>query len=570
MNISYRKSKIYLAVIIILSIAISTVFMVNKQGFHEDELLTYNLANSSDSLNIGGWNDSDDFIEYLSVSGNDRFNYAQVYQNQITDASHPPFYYALVHTICSFFPGQFSKYFAFLINGIAVAGTLIMLFKIAKMLAGNNLYALIVTAVFALSIACITLTIYLRMYALLAFFVLLLIYANLKIYSRKNNAKKIDFILLGVITVFGTLTHYYFILFEALTALIMFVFKIKEKCFRDLVKYIITVVCAGIIAVCIYPYIFSNVLGGNRGLSSISLSIDPITVVTYFIYKAITYIKILAKDVFLNNVLLLSICTTALLVLYIYLRIFRKQRVSRAVFMAVVPSIIFFMVISLVSPFNSDRYIMASLPMIVTVYVLSLIKFLQIINKKAITFSALACLAAVCAAGLVFVKPYYMYGVKTELYNPQTERCIFVGTSILEWNKSIDKLANYEETLIVQSDSFSPVLADELEAFAENRGVITNGKITEFINGYMNNGGKKDAADSLPVLADDKKLQEESSITVYISRLADSESVINCIMQNTKFKNYEIISEDYSFEQFYNWYDYFAETESYCNVYKFY
>lgn len=570
MNISYRKSKIYLAVIIILSIAISTVFMVNKQGFHEDELLTYNLANSSDSLNIGGWNDSDDFIEYLSVSENDRFNYAQVYQNQITDASHPPFYYALVHTICSFFPGQFSKYFAFLINGIAVAGTLIMLFKIAKMLAGNNLYALIVTAVFALSIACITLTIYLRMYALLAFFVLSLIYANLKIYSRKNNAKKIDFILLGVITVFGTLTHYYFILFEALTALIMFVFKIKEKCFRDLVKYIITVVCAGIIAVCIYPYIFSNVLGGNRGLSSISLSIDPITVVTYFIYKAITYIKILAKDVFLNNVLLLSICTTALLVLYIYLRIFRKQRVSRAVFMAVVPSIIFFMVISLVSPFNSDRYIMASLPMIVTVYVLSLIKFLQIINKKAITFSALACLAAVCAAGLVFVKPYYMYGVKTELYNPQTERCIFVGTSILEWNKSIDKLANYEETLIVQSDSFSPVLADELEAFAENRGVITNGKITEFINGYMNNGGKKDAADSLPVLADDKKLQEESSITVYISRLADSESVINCIMQNTKFKNYEIISEDYSFEQFYNWYDYFAETESYCNVYKFY
>ena len=28
--------------------------------------------------------------------------------------------------------------------------------------------------------------------------------------------------------------------------------------------------------------------------------------------------------------------------------------------------------------------------------------------------------------------------------------------------------------------------------------------------------------------------------------------------------------KDYSFDEFYNWYDYFVETESYCNVYKFY
>ena len=25
-----------------------------------------------------------------------------------------------------------------------------------------------------------------------------------------------------------------------------------------------------------------------------------------------------------------------------------------------------------------------------------------------------------------------------------------------------------------------------------------------------------------------------------------------------------------SFDEFYNWYDYFVETESYCNVYRFY
>ena len=41
------------------------------------------------------------------------------------------------------------------------------------------------------------------------------------------------------------------------------------------------------------------------------------------------------------------------------------------------------------------------------------------------------------------------------------------------------------------------------------------------------------------------------------------------ITENTKFKNYELIQADRSFDEFYNWYDYFAETESYCNVYKF-
>ena len=92
MNISDKKSRIFLAIVIVLSLALSTAFMMNKQGYHEDELLTYNLANSANILKTDGeWNSGEDFIDYLSVSDNDRFNYSQVYENQIIDASHPPF-----------------------------------------------------------------------------------------------------------------------------------------------------------------------------------------------------------------------------------------------------------------------------------------------------------------------------------------------------------------------------------------------------------------------------------------------------------------------------------------------
>ena len=83
-------------------------------------------------------------------------------------------------------------------------------------------------------------------------------------------------------------------------------------------------------------------------------------------------------------------------------------------------------------------------------------------------------------------------------------------------------------------------------------------------------GSEKKKTDSMQAIKTDLKLANENEITVYISRLADKDKVIKYITENTKFKNYDLISKDYSFDEFYNWYDYFVETESYCNVYKFY
>lgn len=159
MKISNKTTRILLAVIIAVSLCISTFYIATKQGYHEDELLTYNLANTQKQLNVdGGWNSPEDFNEYLTVSDSDRFNYAQVFENQVIDASHPPFYYSLVHTVCSFFPGQFSRYFAYSINVLAMIGILILLFLIGKRVTDNNLYAIIGVLAYALSIACFTTT----------------------------------------------------------------------------------------------------------------------------------------------------------------------------------------------------------------------------------------------------------------------------------------------------------------------------------------------------------------------------------------------------------------------------
>ena len=74
MKLSKTTTRVILAVIILLSLGVSTLFLFTKQGYHEDELLTYNLANSSKQLNIGGWNTPEDMNEYLAVYPEHRFD----------------------------------------------------------------------------------------------------------------------------------------------------------------------------------------------------------------------------------------------------------------------------------------------------------------------------------------------------------------------------------------------------------------------------------------------------------------------------------------------------------------
>ena len=570
MKISNKTTRILLAVIIAVSLCISTFYIATKQGYHEDELLTYNLANTQKQLNVdGGWNSPEDFNEYLTVSDSDRFNYAQVFENQVIDASHPPFYYSLVHTVCSFFPGQFSRYFAYSINVLAMTGILILLFLIGKRVTDNNLYAIIGVLAYALSIACFTTTIYLRMYATLTFFVLLFLYQILRLYDKKDGVSIVDCLILLPIVTLGILTQYYFILFAGLVGIVFLVFTLREKRVKDLLLVIATAVVGAGIAMLIYPHIIENVLGGNRGFGSLKISIDLITVVTYVIYKLCTYFEVLAKDMFLGQVWLLALCTIIAAASFVYFRFIRKKKLGRKAVFVIVPTVVFFFGISLVSPFNSDRYIMASLPTLAMLFAFMFIRITEVFKGKNAVLAVPAAILALSVLSVVFVKPYYTYG-KTNLYQTKTDKAVFVGTAMLEWNKVIDKLENYDEAMIVQTADMDPNLGKELDAFATKRGVVTNGKISSFAESYMNNGAKKEFTSSLEALAKDEKLRQEKAVTVYISRLADRQKVMDFITKNTDFKHHKLIQKDCDFEDFYNWYDYFVETESYCNVYKFY
>lgn len=563
MNIK-NKTGILLALCIVLSLLLSIFYMTQKQGYHEDELLTYNLSNTSKQIiSDGSIYTANDFNDFLTVDKNERFDFLRAYENQVNDSAHPPLYYILINFICSFFPAVFSKWFAFSLNAVFMSFAIFLLYKIAKRITNNQTYALIATFAYSMSIACITTTIYLRMYAMLTFFVLAFLYQNLKLYDNKA-PKILNYIIFSATIFIGTITHYYFILFELLTIIIFIVLKIKEKHYIELKKYIVSIAVGCLVALCVYPYIITNILIGDRSLSSYDLSVNLMTIITYGIYKLCTYAEIVAKEIFIGQIWLFAVITLAIIVTLLYRRFFLKKKLSHKLTLIIFPTLAFFIGIALLSPFNSDRYIMASLPIIVMLYVFALINALKRFkNKESIIASASVILIALLGLGMV--TPNYVYG-KTNLYNPVTDNCIFVGTPVLEWNKCIDKLMQYKNVQIVQTNNFSPTLLNEIEDLAEKRGIYTGGKIGALVDDFISDCRESDSSETLSQI-EDNNLNE---VTVYISRLADKDMVIKYITENTKFKNYELIQSDYSFDDFYNWYDYFISTESYCNVYRFY
>ncbi len=112
---------VILAVIIIVQSLVFTDYMFNKHGdFHSDDEFSYGLSNGNRSDRFvsaliaeepvpiyNEWLDGDTYWGYVTVGETERFDYANVYENQVNDV-HPPLYYFVLHTICSFFPDTFS------------------------------------------------------------------------------------------------------------------------------------------------------------------------------------------------------------------------------------------------------------------------------------------------------------------------------------------------------------------------------------------------------------------------------------------------------------------------------
>lgn len=286
MHILDKKRNFFFALLILFSLVFYTfLFFTQKEDYHGDEIWSYGLSNSFYNPflhNSGTWDDNSDpnfiqnyetwitgdtFHDYLTVQNGERFSYDSVWYNQSADV-HPPFYYAVIHTLCSLFPNVFSPLFALLINYIAFIIVMVLLYKLSIKW-GGFLYAFILCCFYAMSAGAEDTYTFLRMYALGAAFALLLFHAMNRYIETFQNS---NLQYLFLITVLACLTHYYLIVFAFFLTAITEIYLLIKRKWKNFFTLGATMLFGVALAVVIFPSMLQHLLFRSGSFSELKVS----------------------------------------------------------------------------------------------------------------------------------------------------------------------------------------------------------------------------------------------------------------------------------------------------------
>lgn len=286
---SLKSIKVLFLIVIISQLALLIFYMKQKVCFFCDEIYSYSLSNSrvqnlfqpiglnhKSFVDINyKWFDGNFFKDYISVSEKYRFDYSNAYINQTLD-SHPPLYNYLLHTICSFFPNTFSKWYGFAINLCCFPIIQLLLFCISKKIFNSKKHALLTCFIYGFSAIAIDCHIYIRMYSLSTLFFILLLYLYLICLENKCSLFHLSCIVLTIIL--GSLTHYHFFVYAFFLTLSLVVLLLKDKDYKKTCYISFSVISGVILSLIHYPYLFIHLKTSPRGTEVFELfdRISPI------------------------------------------------------------------------------------------------------------------------------------------------------------------------------------------------------------------------------------------------------------------------------------------------------
>lgn len=250
-----------------------------KSGFHEDELYSYYSTNKTAGLFVEdrSWQERDEFRNDFVVLENEQFRYGVVKQMQSWDV-HPPFYYYILHTFCSLFPGVFSKWLGIAVNLIAYIPCYFLLFYLVKttVTAGKEKerhyaasLAFAVCLFWGFSAAVISGVMFIRMYQLLTLFVLALSCLHAKAWKEEKFG--LSFCLpLTMIVFLGFLTQYYYIIFHVFLGAGFCFLLFRAKKIKEMFGYVLSCVIGLGAALLYYPSSLSHIFRGYRGTEAVN------------------------------------------------------------------------------------------------------------------------------------------------------------------------------------------------------------------------------------------------------------------------------------------------------------
>ncbi len=253
-------------------IMVMMITIINKKNLHVDEVSSYILSN-----NVGGI--SMDFkegytympteqvyLDCVAANESERFNFRNVWKNQ-TDDVHPPFYYLLLHMICSLNAGKFSVWHAAAINIFFAVMTLYILRKLLYLFVKDIAFIDFCSIAFSLSAGILQNVSFFRMYVMAMFWVTLMAYLLIQAFGEGFSWKR--WTQIGFTAIAGALTHYYCIIYLSASCLILGICLIIGKRWKDIAALMAYMLCAAAVSIAIFPAMLNHMFFGYRGTQSI-------------------------------------------------------------------------------------------------------------------------------------------------------------------------------------------------------------------------------------------------------------------------------------------------------------
>lgn len=468
-----RKDLTLLGLITILFLVLNIMVINQKVNLHVDEVYTYGLANHPyiDTFNMNPEQGriyepaEEAWDEYMQVPENHRFDYHNVWVNQQADV-HPPLYYILVHTVCSFFPEEYSLWFAGSINIIFAILTMITVFFLALELFNSKKAAFLTASAFVISAGILSAIGFMRMYIVSMFWTTLISWLMVR-WKNKNRSYTFYF-LLYLISVLGTLTHYYFLIWLFFLCLVWGVFLLIEKKYKDVLIFIGTMILSGITVLIIFPSILNHILSGHRGVEAFSNLKNNSS--TDYLERLNIFYNYLNDQIFggifpiLVGLLILSL---VLMALKKYIKIkknrYPKNSIKNNVFLykiilLIVPVLFYYTLVAKIAAYAYDRYIQLIYPVTLILACAMIFQISKgLFPKKAIFTGALVLISIMSLSGLHLCEWEYLYRDSANLLDKAKEhigeKCIYIYDGLWKAQPSFYEIKNYQSVVFVAQNN---------------------------------------------------------------------------------------------------------------------
>ena len=457
-------------IIFICVLLIQIIFMIfycdMKKGYFVDEIWSYGLSNSYYHAQLEDNNSlenvkisSELFKKYLTVDEGKNFKFGSVVNNQMHDA-HPPLFYMVLHSVSSLFTGTFSKWFGLIPNIIYFVIVMFLLLKISQCVSDNNIFFIAVQVLYGFSIGAINSVTYIRMYMLLTLWCLLFLLENIYLY-QKEKLKLSNYILLGIATLGGMYTHFFFIIFACPVVLLNLLYLYKEKSGKGLLKYILTGAIGGISAILLFPTYIQKI-SGNDGNSNSAQTHANMRNFSDWSNRLKAYWADVSSELF-GSVwgVIIGICVI-IIISYIFSRMifniklkktekgliciiiekndFEKKEIVIRKNVFIIVGILFicafyYILVCKITLFISNRFMMCIYPLLVLLMCLLLEITVKVCTKKKVKRAFAMGIISILIIGVTFYAndPEYIYEEKgviaTELENYTDVPCLYVYTA---------------------------------------------------------------------------------------------------------------------------------------------